>query len=367
MSATTIVDVRVHQLNVELLEPFGIATGAQELARNVLVEVELANGVVGLGEAAPFEAVSGETQAIVMACYAEAATLLRNRDVRAFRALSAALWEAWSEVPTAVAGVEIAVFDALTKSFGVSLLDWFGRSQTQLRTDITITTGGGKDSVQAAANAACRAVNRGFRCLKIKVAKDPLEVELERLTAIADAAVEARFVLDANGGYSVAQALELLSAIGPLKQRIDTFEQPVARDDWQGLVEVERKSGITVCADEGLRNLADWAWLVKLGGPSGLNIKTAKLGVVRAWDIAQSARTLGFELMIGGMVETELAMSCSACLAAGLGGFAHIDLDTPLFMRERPLSGGFVQRGSHLDLSEIRLGHGVTFLHQSGG
>lgn len=360
MPATTIVDVRVRPLNVELLEPFGIATGAQEVARNVLVEIELRNGIVGLGECAPFEAVSGETQAAVLQCFTEAATLLHGRDVREVRALSAVLWEAWSSVPTAIAGAEMAMFDALTKSFGVSLLDWFGRAQTQLRTDITITTTSNGDPVETAVHAALRAADQGFHTLKIKVGKDPLDVEVARLRAVARAAPRTRWVLDANAGYGTGTAIELLNELGPLKARIDTFEQPVAREDWQGLIEVEHKGGVRVCADESLRGPSDFATLVKQGGPSGLNIKTAKLGVVRAWDIAQSARTLGFELMIGGMVETELAMSCSACLAAGLGGFVHVDLDTPLFMRERPLAGGYVQQGSMLDLTHVTIGHGVT-------
>jgi hypothetical protein len=64
-------------------------------------------------------------------------------------------------------------------------------------------------------------------------------------------------------------------------------------------------------------------------------------------------------MMIGGMVETELSMTTSACLAAGIGGFRFVDLDTPLFMSERPLVGGFAQQGPRLDLSGITLGHGV--------
>jgi L-Ala-D/L-Glu epimerase len=361
MPATTIVDVRVQPLNVELLEPFGIATGAQVMARNVLVQLTLENGVCGLGEAAPFEAVSGETQQLVLQQFDEAHRLLIGRDVHEFRNISAALWEAWGSVPTAIAGVEIALFDALTRSLGISMLDWFGRSQTELRTDITITTTADVDPIAAAVRASQRAVREGFHTLKVKVGKDPLDVEHARLTAIGEAAPSARFVLDANGGYNVKQALELLTSLGPLKHRIDTFEQPVAREDWHGLIEVERTGGVRVCADESIRGFSDWAALVKHGGPSGLNIKTAKLGVVRAWDIAQSARVLGFELMIGGMVETELAMSCSACLAAGLGGFSHVDLDTPLFMHKRPLVGGYAQHGAVLNLSNLGLGHGVQY------
>ena len=62
-----IASVSIQPWNVELLEPFGIATGAQLMAENVLLELVLDSGIVGLGEAAPCPAVSGETQAQALA------------------------------------------------------------------------------------------------------------------------------------------------------------------------------------------------------------------------------------------------------------------------------------------------------------
>jgi hypothetical protein len=67
------------------------------------------------------------------------------------------------------------------------------------------------------------------------------------------------------------------------------------------------------------------------------------------------------------MVESVLAMTASACFAAGLGGFSFVDLDTPLFLAENPFDGGFVQRGPALSLEEIRAGHGVTPERRSPG
>src|SRR6185295_14966825 len=58
----TIVAVRARALDVPMKKPFGIAGGAQTVAANVLVEVELASGTRGIGEAAPFPAFNGETQ-----------------------------------------------------------------------------------------------------------------------------------------------------------------------------------------------------------------------------------------------------------------------------------------------------------------
>ena len=65
-----IASVQIQPWNVELTEPFGIATGAQVLAQNVLVELTLESGQRGLGEAAPFPAVNGETQADALAALA---------------------------------------------------------------------------------------------------------------------------------------------------------------------------------------------------------------------------------------------------------------------------------------------------------
>jgi L-Ala-D/L-Glu epimerase len=119
---------------------------------------------------------------------------------------------------------------------------------------------------------------------------------------------------------------------------------------------------VPVAADESLRSQADLGHIIKQGGVSAVNIKTAKLGLVQAHEIVLRARQAGLSLMVGGMVETELSMSASACLAAGVGGFKHVDLDTPLFMKERPLEGGYRQQGPLLDLSVIARGHGVQFV-----
>ena len=85
-----------------------------------------------------------------------------------------------------------------------------------------------------------------------------------------------------------------------------------------------------------------------------------KSGVVEAlaiWNVATSA---GLKIMIGGMLESVLAMSFSAHFAAGLGGFTYVDLDTPMFIREHPFVGGFEQEGARLSVARVEAGHGVT-------
>jgi L-Ala-D/L-Glu epimerase len=343
-------------LDVPLLEPFGIATGSHQSMQNVLVRLELDDGTVGLGEAAPVPHISGETQDEVLAAEKIAREVLSGEEnLAAFRQVAGALAEAL--VPSALAGVETALLDALSRRAGLSLLDWFGRRETRLVTDITVTTG----DVDHARRSATKAAQTGFRSLKVKIGGASIDGDFERLLAIADAAPEADLLLDGNTAFSVESALHLLSMLGSVRSRVKLFEQPVPREDWAGLAEVEAKSGIPVAADESLRSREDLARILRTGGISVVNVKTAKLGVVAAYDVVVAARTAGLDVMMGGMVETELSMTTSACIAAGVGGVRFVDLDTPLFLGPRPLRGGFAQEGPELDLSAISRGHGVDW------
>ena len=98
----------------------------------------------------------------------------------------------------------------------------------------------------------------------------------------------------------------------------------------------------------------------KARAAGAINIKLMKGGVAAALDIVAVAQAAGLKLMIGGNVESILAMTVSACFAAGQGGFDFADLDTPLFMAENPFEGGFAMAGGTLSVAHLAAGHGVT-------
>jgi L-Ala-D/L-Glu epimerase len=207
-------------------------------------------------------------------------------------------------------------------------------------------------------DAAARAAE-GFGRLKVKVGGPTAAGDAARLFAIHAAAPRAQLMLDGNGGLSAEQALDLLADLRAGGVQPILFEQPVPGDDLDGLAEVARRGGVPVCADESVATAAD-ALRAAAAGARVVNIKLMKSGVAEALAIAGAARAAGLDLMIGGMVEAKLAMSMSACFAAGLGGFAFVDLDTPLFLAEEPFSGGYAQEGERLDLSPIEAGHGAA-------
>jgi L-alanine-DL-glutamate epimerase-like enolase superfamily enzyme len=209
---------------------------------------------------------------------------------------------------------------------------------------------------EAARDAAERWWGRGFRALKIKVGAAG---DLERVLGAHAGAPFAQLLLDANGGLTAAEALSLIDALESHGVKVALFEQPVPAADWEGLERVARR--VRVALDESVVEPSDVLEAARrLGPPHVINVKLMKSGVVGAMDVVAAARAAGLSLMIGGMLESSLAMSTSACFAAGQGGFEFVDLDTPLFMLDSPFVGGFTLQGNLLDVSPIRVGHGVS-------
>lgn len=360
MTVYRLLQLDSEPLNIELHAPFGIATGAQARAENVLVSAEVATEdtarrAVGYGEAAPFEAVSGETQARVLSALGAVQALISGQTFEHPEQVSERLGPRLKTLPSAVCALQTAVLDAVCKLQGMPLLRVFGHRRQALKTDVTVTTG----SAQAAGSAARQHRARGFSSLKVKVGGAPLEHDLERLRAICSAAPDCQLLLDANGSYSVEQSLELIERLGPLKERIALYEQPTSGGDFSALAQVRDALHIPVAADESARSAADVERLALLKAVDVINIKIMKSGVFEAQRMIQAARRYGLSLMIGGMVESKLSMTVSACLASATGAFAYIDLDTPMFMKDTPLLGGFTQEGPYLRLDDGVPGHGV--------
>ncbi len=113
-----------------------------------------------------------------------------------------------------------------------------------------------------------------------------------------------------------------------------------------------------VAADESCRTPDDALRIVRDRLAQVINIKLVKCGVVQALEIAAIARAGGLDLMIGGMVETRLAMGFSAHFAAGLGGFQWVDLDTPMLLADDPVEGGCKPAGPNYLLDAETAGHG---------
>ncbi|MHB2017443.1 MAG: dipeptide epimerase [Candidatus Xenobia bacterium] len=353
MSSTRIVGLDFEPLDVPLLEPFVIAIGRLDHVRNVLITVHLENGAIGYGEAAPLEPINGENQATVMAVLQTLKPLLLNADAGAWRSLSAKMAGIFGAQTAARAGVEMALLDAVTKTLRTPLYRFLGGASDRVETDISVPI----VSASRAAELARGIAAEGVRVIKLKVGSG-LEDDVERTMAVAAAAPHCDITLDANQGYTAAEAVELVRRLNEKSVRVRMFEQPVARHDHFGMKFVSEHSPIPVAADESVAGAADALRVAAERSAHIVNVKLMKSGLVEAMDIVAVCKAGNLGLMIGGMIETRLAMCCSAHFAAGLGGFSFVDLDTPLLLAEDPFDGGYRRDGAIYHLSEIPAGIG---------
>ncbi len=349
-----IKSVEVRVLEAPLIHPFRISSGQHNMLDNVLLTLRLTDGACGYGEAPIATHITGETMESAIALLGHIAPRLKGQFIGEYYRILAELAEDLSAVPSARTAVEMALLDALTRSLKIPLWRFFGPQVRRLRTDITLVIADAeqtRDSVR-------RFVRAGFRRFKIKVGLDPTE-DFDRVRIVHDAVPEAEIMLDANQGYTAGDALKFLRNLTRRGIRPILVEQPVHRDNWEGLRWVTRRSPAPVCADESLQSVADVARLIRLTAAHAINIKLAKFGFLQAMQMACLAKAAGLTLMIGSMMETNLSATAAAHFAAGIGGFDFVDLDTPFFIPDHVKNNPWLSRGGVYRLSKVASGIGI--------
>lgn len=344
----------VGSLNAPLIQPFRTALGEHKTLDNLLFVLTLADGTKGYGEAAVAAHITGEKLSVTRHNLQTAGHRLVGQDVRGAPAISRALHERWGDNPAMIAAVETALFDALTRRFGCPLWQLFGPRCRKLQTDITIVIA----DLPETENAVRRFYRKGFRQFKVKIGRD-FDLDVARVATVRRLAPKTEIYLDANQGFSAAVMLKFLKALKRLHIRPALLEQPVPRADMDGLKKISRSTDIPVCADESVRSLKDAVAVIRAKAAKVISVKLMKSGLVEAAAISRVARAAGLKLMISGMMESPLAMTAAAHLAAGLGCFSYIDLDTPFFIRGKAGRPACLSARGVYDLSNIRKGIGV--------
>jgi len=343
-----------------LNQTFRVACGQHDQLENILFAIELRDGTKGHGEAAVATHITGETIDETLKNLNGIAVWLKGKAIGDYLDISAQLHERLASNQSALAAVEMAVFDALTRYLRIPLWRLWTSHPKRLRTDITIVIADLEET-----KAKTREFKtQGFRAFKIKIGRDKrpnsFDVDIKRVEAVCCIAPGAPIILDANQGYSARESLQFLKQLRKIGIVPVLIEQPVAKADWEGLKQVTRESKVCVCADETSSSLADALRIIKEKAAGAINVKLMKTGLVHALEISRLAHAAGVKLMIGGMMESNLAMTCSAHLAAGLGYFDFIDLDTPFFIKGEAARNPYLSTQGVYDLSKVKTGIGIV-------
>jgi L-Ala-D/L-Glu epimerase len=314
-----ISDVSVFRRDFKLRNPSVVAYEAIETAPNILVRIELENSLVGWGNAAPDEHVTGETaESVELTIREHFLPFLLGKEASQIELLWARLCQLAPNQPTAVAAIDIALYDLLGKSAGLPLCKLLGHARAQIETSVTL-------SIEETSLSIARAADfqqQGFKLLKVKCGLDT-DADIKRIRAIHQAVGgEMRISLDANQGYSVEETLRVLNAVQDC--RITFVEQPVAARDLEALREVCQRSPIPVMADE---SVLDAAGVLVTPAPL-VNLKLMKTaGITGALKANAVAEARGIRAMIGCMDESRVSMAAAAHLALALQNIYYADLD----------------------------------------
>jgi L-Ala-D/L-Glu epimerase len=306
------------------MHPFTIATGTMHFAQNIFLRVHTDAGLYGVGECSAFPMIAGETQATCFEMGKEFAQIWKGKyaafieermnELHAFTAFNATIKSAF----------DMALYDIAAKSAQLPLYRYLGGTKKKLlETDITV----GISSPDSMAQQAKAFTQKGFRIIKIKLGKDPKE-DVERVKQIRQlAGDDVQLRIDANQGWSFEDAVYALQQLAVYC--IEFCEQPMRHWNDHLLPELRKLSPIKIMADESVFDHHDAERLISNNACDSVNIKFAKSGgILEAMKINQTCERKNIPCMMGGMLESRLALTAFAHFATAFDNIQFYDMDT---------------------------------------
>jgi L-alanine-DL-glutamate epimerase-like enolase superfamily enzyme len=308
---------------------FTISRGAKTEAVTVVAEVGR-GGRTGRGECVPYLRYGETPEATLAALLSMQEPLSRGLDRQALQAA----------MPPGAArnALDCALLDLEAKTAGRRVWELLGRPvPLPCTTAYTISLG----TPEAMAAATARAARRPL--LKIKLGGDG---DGMRIAAVRRAAPESELIVDANEAWTAHNLEQNLAECA--RAGVTLVEQPLPAGKDEALARIRRP--LAVCADESVHDRASLEGLRERY--DAVNIKLDKSGgLTEALAMADAAQALGFEIMIGCMVATSLAMAPAMLLTRQA---RFVDLDGPLLLA-RDRAGGLRYDGSQVYPPEAAL------------
>ncbi|PKR77463.1 dipeptide epimerase [Halalkalibacillus sediminis] len=358
-----IQSIEILKLSIPLNKPFKTALRTVENAETVYVKITCENGVVGYGEAPPTHVITGESLTSISFTIEEIfKPLLLGEPITRIEYLLKKINQSIVGNTSAKASVDMALHDCLAQMAGLPLYQLLGGYRDQLETDYTVSV----NEPPEMAEDAQRYINQGFDALKIKVGKDLIEKDIERIQAIREQiGTEPIIRLDANQGWSVKESIYAINRMEDLGLNIELVEQPVTARDIEGLRQVTTNTNTLIMADESVFSAVDAKKVLETRSADLINIKLMKAGGIHeAMKINRLAESYGIPCMVGSMIETKLGITAAAHFAASQPNITRFDFDAPLMLSYETIEGGVEYDRKLMNLTD-RPGLGITKITDS--
>lgn len=353
-----ITGIACYAVRLPLITPFIIAYGTYSHVESVLVRLTTDSGLVGWGEATPDPYVTGESWAGTDALLRhDLLPLLRDQNPLARETVHARLDGLVTGAPSAKAAIDLALWDIAGKHTGLSVAALLGGPvRDSLIWHATLSIG----TPAAMAAEARAAVAAGHTEIKMKVGAARLLDDVERIIAVrAAVGPDVTLMVDANQGWhDPATAIRAIHAIAPAAPI--WIEQPIRADDFAGLAEVRRATGIAQMADEGVHSARDGLRIAELRAADVINVKLMKTGgITGAMRLIAVCEAAGVRCMVGSMVESTIATAAGVQIALARRAIVANGLIGPVMLRE-DLATGLTYAGGAIRIDAEAPGLGIV-------
>jgi len=250
----------------------------------------------------------------------------------------------------AMAGCDIALWDAKAKTTSRSLAELLGGSRKR----IPAYTGGVdlEFPLQALLDQAVRSLEEGFKAIKMKVGRPNPSEDMERVKAMRQVVGDhTTLMVDANMGWSVEQAIRIAHAMEPYD--IYWLEEPTIPDDVSGHARIARSISIPLACGENLYTKHEFRRYLEAGALAFVEPDVVRVGGITEW-MKIAALAASYNLPVTSHGVDELAVH----LLAAIPNASY--LERHAFRIDDFLQEPFTYRDGHLEVPQ-RPGHGVIF------
>ncbi len=289
--------IEIFRVDVPMRGYFRNARHNHNVQPAVVARATSDDGWTGIGDVEPVAGYSGlgrdETAEAMEAALAPA---LLGADPRRAREISARMDEACGGCEGGKGALSLALADLHAKSLGVPLHELLGGA---VKEEVRFNAWIGIQPPEEAAREARGFRERGWRACKVKAGGD-VAADAARVLAVREAAgADFEIRIDANESYArVEDAVALAREVEGADVR--HFEQPVPREDVEGLARVRRAIGIPVMADECVFGPESLLRVIRAEAADVVKVKIMKQGgPLRVREMAATAEAAGMKLVIG--------------------------------------------------------------------
>jgi L-alanine-DL-glutamate epimerase-like enolase superfamily enzyme len=350
-----IKNIYIGYISSPLIAPFVTALRRVEEAKDLVVVLESNTGERSYGSATAVKEVTGEDLTTIKDAIQHqlAPKLLEacNKNLLPPDQISNLIQKAMVGNSSAKCALEIAYYDLFARENQKSLIELLSTNKKDFETCYTVSLNSPETMLKQSINA----VNQGFNDLKLKLGHKSIEQDIDAFNLLNDSTpANIKFRLDANQAWTFSSASTFLSNVDI--SSITMLEQPVDKEDLDGLRKIKELNKVKVFADESAFNYNQLEDLISKRRCDGVVIKLLKTsGFSEAIKMANLCLDNDLEVMVSSMLETKLGVYSSLVFAGSIKQDCLIDLDAAFLQQKNPFDGGFTQKGPYIKLNFNRL------------